>query len=74
MEINETPAQNIVKEVYEETNYIIKPSNIIAQSLVVSSTQMNECVYSFVVDITHCKKASKKTGDGTIFEDVSKNT
>jgi hypothetical protein len=26
------------------------------------------------VDITHCKKASKKTGDGTIFEDVSKNT
>jgi 8-oxo-dGTP pyrophosphatase MutT (NUDIX family) len=73
MEKGETPEQNVIKEVYEETNYVIKKANLVAHCIAVSTTQMNECVYNYVVNIDNCKQVNKKTGDGTIFERVSKN-
>jgi hypothetical protein len=34
---------------------------------------MNEAVYTFIVDITKAKFDKKETGDGSIFESISKN-
>jgi hypothetical protein len=34
---------------------------------------MNECVYTFVMDITNAKKANKPLGDNSIFENISQN-
>lgn len=73
IEPNETPIINAIKEVYEETNYIINSKNFIAKNVLVASTQMNELVYVFVVDITNCKQVKKTPGDGSIFETLSKN-
>ena len=73
LEENETPLQNVIKEILEETNYVVNSKNIIASGQNVSSTQMNELVYTFVVDITKCKSVNKKLGDGSIFENISKN-
>lgn len=73
LEKNETPQTNCIKEVYEETGYKIKKSNIKCFNIAVSSTQMNECVYNFVVDIANIRPENNGLGDGSIFEQVSKN-
>jgi hypothetical protein len=73
MEKNEIPIDNVIKEVLEETNYIVSKKDIKDFNIVVSSTQMNECVYNFIIDITNAKRLNKKEGDGTFFENISKN-
>jgi ADP-ribose pyrophosphatase YjhB (NUDIX family) len=73
LEEKETPLQNTIKEIYEETNCVVTKKNFICHGQNVSSTQMNETVYIFVVDVTNCKFVSKKSGDGSIFENISKN-
>lgn len=73
LEIGETPITNCIKEVFEETGYKITKSNIKGSVIAVASTQSNECVYNFIVDITKAKQTSNKLGDGSIFESVSKN-
>jgi ADP-ribose pyrophosphatase YjhB (NUDIX family) len=73
IELGETPQQNVIKEIYEEFNLKIKSQNIKASSINVSSTQMNECVYTFVVDITNAIAVNKTCGDGSFFENVSEN-
>jgi 8-oxo-dGTP pyrophosphatase MutT (NUDIX family) len=73
LEKNETPMQNAIKEISEETNYIVSKKQIVARGQNVSSTQMNELVYIFVVDITDAKYVQKNQGDGTIFENISVN-
>jgi hypothetical protein len=73
LESNETPIENIIKEVFEESNYVIRKSNIKASNINVATTQMNEAVYTFVVDITNAKHLKKTQGDGSIFESISQN-
>ncbi|MDR0545843.1 MAG: NUDIX domain-containing protein [Mycoplasmataceae bacterium] len=73
IEKNESPLQNAIKEVFEETNYVIKKSDIKMMNRNVASTQMNEMVYVFIADITKARFVKKRTGDGTIFESLSKN-
>ena len=73
LEKGETPTTNCIKEILEETGYKVSKSNIKASNIAVASTQSNECVYNFVVDITNAKQVSKDLGDGSIFESVSKN-
>ncbi|MDR1991699.1 MAG: NUDIX domain-containing protein [Mycoplasmataceae bacterium] len=73
IEANETPTDNAIKEILEETNYVTTKNNIKASSISVASTQMNESVFNFVVDITNAKQVYKKTGDGSIFENISRN-
>jgi ADP-ribose pyrophosphatase YjhB (NUDIX family) len=73
MEKNETPIVNAIKEIYEETNYIVNKRNFVAIGQNISSTQMNETVHIFVVDITNSKRVSKKQGDNSIFENISEN-
>lgn len=73
LEQNETPIENAIKEILEETNYVVKNNDIIAFGQNVSSTQMNEIVYVFVVDINKAKYIRKKSGDGSIFENISIN-
>jgi hypothetical protein len=73
LEPNETPIENVIKEVLEETNYQIDKTNIKASNISVASTQMNECVYTFIADITKAKHIDKKQGDGSIFESISQN-
>ncbi|MDR3330456.1 MAG: NUDIX domain-containing protein [Mycoplasmataceae bacterium] len=73
LEPNETPLQNAIKEVLEETNYQIIKNDIKGTNIVVASTQMNECVYTFIADISNAKHVNKKQGDGSIFESISQN-
>jgi hypothetical protein len=73
LEQKETPLQNAIKEILEETNYAVTSKNFVASGQNVSSTQMNELVYIYVVDITYAKQINKKLGDGSIFENISKN-
>lgn len=73
LEQNETPQENVIKEVFEETNYIIKKQNIMAGAINAATTQMNEAVFTFVVDITNAKQAKKHQGDGSLFENISQN-
>lgn len=73
LETSELPLQNAIKEIYEETNYVVDKNNFITQGQSVSSTQMNELVYIYVVDISNAKHVDKKSGDGSVFENISKN-
>jgi 8-oxo-dGTP pyrophosphatase MutT (NUDIX family) len=73
IEPNETPQSNVIKEIYEEFNLQIKLKDIKTYNINVSSTQMNECVYTFVIDVTHAKMVNKRLGDGSVFENISQN-
>ncbi len=73
LEPKETPIANCIKEVLEETGYRISKNNIKGLCLAVASTQSNECVYNFIIDISNIKRAHNGFGDGSIFEEVSKN-
>lgn len=73
IEKNQTPLQNAIAEVYEEANLQISNKNLIMHNYCVATTQMNETVFNFLFDVTGIKPANKKQGDGSIFEEVSKN-
>ncbi len=73
LEPKETPTINCIKEVLEETGYKISKKDIKASCVAVASTQSNECVYNFIVDITKAQKTNEGEGDGSIFEEVSRN-
>lgn len=73
IEENQSPLDNAINEVYEEANIRISKKNLVAGSYCVSSTQMNETVFNFLFDVTNCKSVKKKTGDGSVFENVSTN-
>ncbi|WP_036436958.1 NUDIX domain-containing protein [Mycoplasma elephantis] len=72
LEKNETPDECVVREVGEETGYKITKKNIVASSVSISSTQMNEKVFNFLIDVTGIKQGEIKT-DGSYFELVSYN-
>lgn len=73
LEKNQTPIANAIAEVYEEANLKICKKNILASNKFVSTTQMNETVFCFLIDVTNIKPTNKKQGDGSIFEKVSYN-
>ncbi len=74
IEEKETPLINCLKEVYEETNYLITKKQIKHCICATSSTQMNEIVYHYLVDLTGIDiNDGKLMGDGSYFENISKN-
>lgn len=73
LEEGQTAINNVLNEVYEEANLKITKKNIKSSTKFVSTTQMNETVFCFLVDVTSTKPVNKKQGDGSIFEDVSYN-
>ncbi|MBQ0045764.1 MAG: NUDIX domain-containing protein [Mycoplasma sp.] len=73
IEQNQTPSENVINEVYEEANLKISKKQIVSSTKFVSTTQMNETVFCFLVDVTSAKLVKKQQGDGSIFEDVSYN-
>ena len=68
-----TPEQNGIKEVLEEAGYKITKKNIKDCVLATASTQMNEVVFHYLVDLTNQKQVTNKLGDGSYFEAISKN-
>ena len=72
LEINETPTDNVIKEVWEESGYTITKENIKEVIKATSSTQMNEVVFNFLIDLTN-KTNEKPTNDGSFFEEISEN-
>ncbi|MBU4689475.1 NUDIX domain-containing protein [Mycoplasma zalophidermidis] len=72
IEDNQTPSECCINEVLEEAGYKIELSNIIAHNVCVATTQMNEKVYNFVVDVTNLTAHDILT-DGSIFESVAYN-
>lgn len=72
IESNEKIIESAIRELYEEAGIEVNQSNVIESSMSISSTQMNEKVYNFLIDCTNCKQ-EKPSGDGTIFESVSIN-
>ena len=73
MEKNETKLDNAIREIYEEANYKIDKFKLLISNRTVATTQSNETVYNFIFDLTGTKKEVKKEGDGSIFENISKN-
>lgn len=72
IEENEKPIKTAIREVFEEGGIIVNENNVIESSICISTTQMNEKVYNFLIDATNCKQ-QKPSGDETIFESVSTN-
>lgn len=73
IEPNETPLQNCLKEVYEESGYLINQEQIKYVTSASASTQMNEIVFHYLVDLTNIKKENEPQNDGSYFESVSQN-
>ena len=73
LEKNETPDQNVVKEILEESGYKITKKNLVDCVLATASTQMNEVVFHYLADLTGVKQATNKLGDGSYFENISEN-
>lgn len=73
MEENETQLDNAIREIYEEANYKVDKFNLISFNKTVATTQSNETVYNFVFDLSSIEKTNKLEGDGSIFENISKN-
>ena len=63
----------MIKEIQEEAVYKISKANIIDCTLATASTQMNEAVFHYLVDLTNKKPITNKLGDGSYFESISKN-
>ncbi|QBF34772.1 hypothetical protein EG856_02480 [Mycoplasmopsis phocirhinis] len=72
IETKQSPLQCCINEVLEEAGYSITKSNITATLTTIATTQMNEKVYHFLVDVTDLKQGSINT-DGSVFESVSYN-
>ncbi len=72
IEPNETFESNIIKEVAEESGFVINQSLIVASNIYVATTQMNENVKTFIVDITNSSQ-KEFHGDGSYFESISEN-
>lgn len=62
----------MIQEVYEEGGIIISVQNIEQSSQFVATTQMNEIVFLFLINVTNLNQTTP-LGDGSIFEKVSKN-
>lgn len=73
LEKNQTPIQNCIAEVFEESGYKIAKKDIVDTVNTVSTTQMNEIVYHYLVDLTNKEMSSTPTTDGSFFEKISKN-
>ena len=72
IEKNESEEQNIIKEVFEESGYIISKKNIISVNKATATTQMNEIVFHYLINLDGCKK-TKCMNDGSFFESISVN-
>lgn len=73
IEKDETPETNAIKEIMEESGYQITKKNIVDCIEATASTQMNEIVYHYLVDLTGINQSTNKLGDGSIFETISVN-
>lgn len=73
IEKNETPETNAIKEIEEEAGYKITNKNIVDQIAATSTTQMNEIVHHFLVDLTNLTNETSDLGDGSFFESISVN-
>ena len=72
IEKNENPLTSAVREILEEGGITINENDLIVINPSVASTQMNEKVFYYLVDVTN-KKIETPQNDGSIFEAVSKN-
>lgn len=72
IESNETPKQCIIREILEESGFIINESNILQEFTVVATTQMNEKVFCYLIDVTGNNQYETQP-DGSCFEEVSHN-
>ncbi|SMC15840.1 DNA mismatch repair protein MutT [Mycoplasmopsis agassizii] len=72
IEENSSELESLISEVSEEAGFEITEKNIVDSSVFVSSTQMNEKVFSYLIDVTGLKNSEPKT-DGSVFESVSFN-
>lgn len=73
MENNQTPIQNCLAEVFEESGYMINEKDIVDTVNAVSTTQMNEIVYHYLIDLSNKEMKCAPTTDGSFFEKISKN-
>ncbi|MCT4469741.1 NUDIX hydrolase [Mycoplasma sp. HS2188] len=72
IEENQLPIECCINEINEEAGYKITAKNIVSSSVAIATTQMNEKVFNFLVDVSGLKQG-KITTDGSVFESVSYN-
>lgn len=72
IEKNESPIDSAIREIHEEGGIVVDKDSIIDSFSCIATTQMNEKVFCYIVDVTN-KKQEKPQNDGTIFESVSFN-
>ncbi|OYD27175.1 hypothetical protein EI74_0087 [Mycoplasma testudineum] len=71
-EDGDTAEETVIKEVAEEGGFIINKNHIVSSNINASSTQMNEMVFNYLIDVTNLKQGVPTT-DGSIFEQVAFN-
>lgn len=72
IEQNESEINTTIREVYEEGGIKIEKNHIIDSFCSIATTQMNEKVFHYLIDVTSLKQ-EEPINDGTIFEKVSYN-
>lgn len=72
IEKDELPEITAIREVYEEGGLKIETKNIVNHFMCISTTQMNEKVFHYLIDASNVKQDIPQN-DGTIFESVSFN-
>lgn len=72
IEENESELESAIREVYEEGGIKVSNQNMVANSVAIATTQMNEKVFHYLFDVTNLQQVTP-TNDGTIFESVSFN-
>lgn len=73
IEPSETPINNAIKEILEEAGIKVTKKSIVDCIKATASTQMNEVVYHYLVDVTNAPIKNTSLGDGSYFETISIN-
>lgn len=69
---DEDPQDCAIREVLEEAGFTINSNHIVKTYQTVATTQMNEIVYNYLIDVTGLTQHEPLT-DGSIFEEVAYN-
>ncbi|UUD37196.1 NUDIX domain [Mycoplasmopsis californica] len=72
IEEGEKPVECVIREIQEETGFKVTKKHIKASSVSIATTQMNEKVFNFLVDVTNLEQG-EIMNDGSLFEAVSYN-
>ncbi|EFF41691.1 hydrolase, NUDIX family [Mycoplasmopsis alligatoris A21JP2] len=68
IEPNQTPLECALKEVFEEASIVVTKNNLVTQNKYIATTQSNETVFNFLLEVDSDTEQSNQNCDNSIFE------